>query len=171
VKRFITIPVVGVVALIASLAIAIEASGMTNAAAKSSSAVSVKKISGEGNVLVNSKGLPLYTNNQDRRGKLACKAGCTSVWKPFLARKAPHESVIPGKFALIKQGSEKQVTFKGKPLYTFALDKPGQVNGNNAHDQFGGVKFTWHVVHSGGSSSTGGSTSPGTTTTGGGYGY
>jgi hypothetical protein len=43
------------------------------------------------------------------------------------------------------------VTYNGKRLYTFALDKPGKVTGDGARDSFGGRSFTWHVVHPAGS--------------------
>lgn len=177
-KRFYIIAVAGVVALAVGIAIAMGASSSMGATSKSSGTVSVK-----GNVLVNAKGLALYTNNKDRRSMPACNGACLSFWKPFIAKKAPADSSIAGKFALVKRGSARQVTFKGRPLYTFVLDKPGQVSGNNAHDAFGGVKFTWHVVHAqvkGSPSTTTSSnttttnttnTNTNTSTTGGGYGY
>jgi predicted lipoprotein with Yx(FWY)xxD motif len=55
-----------------------------------------------------------------------------------------------------------QVTYRGKPLYTFAEDSsPGTVTGNGAQDQFGGQQFTWHVASVGAVSSTGTSTGRG----------
>jgi predicted lipoprotein with Yx(FWY)xxD motif len=39
------------------------------------------------------------------------------------------------------------VTYQGKRLYTFTLDKPGKVTGDGFMDAFGDHKFTWHVVH------------------------
>jgi hypothetical protein len=45
-----------------------------------------------------------------------------------------------------------QLTYNGKPLYTFRLDlAPGQAHGNNFTDHFGGISFTWHAVTTSGS--------------------
>jgi predicted lipoprotein with Yx(FWY)xxD motif len=55
-----------------------------------------------------------------------------------------------------------QVTYEGKPLYTFVEDtRPGQVTGNGFHDQFGGQQFTWEVASVGAVSSTSTSTGRG----------
>jgi hypothetical protein len=59
-----------------------------------------------------------------------------------------------------------QVTYNGKRLYTFTLDHPGQVTGDNFRDAFGGQAFTWHVARIGKGSSSSGSGGYG-----GGYGY
>ena len=40
-------------------------------------------------------------------------------------------------------GGKSQVTFGGKPLYTFVQDSPGQPTGNGAMDSFDGTSFTW----------------------------
>ena len=54
--------------------------------------------------------------------------------------------------AAVEGGS--QVTFGGKPLYTFVQDSPGQVTGNGVTDSFGGTSFTWTVASTGQVSST-----------------
>jgi predicted lipoprotein with Yx(FWY)xxD motif len=167
VKRFLIIAIAGAVTLVAGIAVAMGASNAMGATSKGG-VVSVKQISGKGSILVSAKGLALYTNNQDRQGMLVCNVACVSFWKPLTASKAPTISSLPGKFALVKRGSLKQVTYRGKPLYTFALDKSGQVSGDGAHDAFGGHNFTWHVVHAGKATSSQ-TTSTGTGT--GPYGY
>jgi predicted lipoprotein with Yx(FWY)xxD motif len=41
----------------------------------------------------------------------------------------------------------EQLTFQGKPLYTFKLDtKAGEAKGNNLTDAFSGVDFTWRAA-------------------------
>jgi predicted lipoprotein with Yx(FWY)xxD motif len=167
VKRFLIIAIAGAVTLVAGIALAMGASSGMGATSKGG-IVSVKQVGSKGSILVNAKGLALYTNNQDRQGMLVCNGACLSFWKPLTASKAPTISSLPGKFALVKRGGLKQVTYRGKPLYTFVLDKSGQVSGDSAHDAFGGHKFTWHVVHAGNA------TSPPTTSTSTGsgpYGY
>jgi hypothetical protein len=67
-----------------------------------------------------------------------------------------------------------QVTYNGKPLYTFSQDQPGQVTGDGFQDAFNGQQFTWHVVtasNSGGASQSGGSSSGNASSSGGGSGY
>ena len=62
---------------------------------------------------------------------------------------------------------KRQVTWNGKPLYTFVEDGgPGKVSGNGASDHFDGKSFTWHVATIGKAAPA-----PTTTQTGGGYGY
>jgi hypothetical protein len=40
-----------------------------------------------------------------------------------------------------------QLTFNGRPLYTFPLDQAaGQAHGNNFSDRFGSTSFTWQAV-------------------------
>jgi len=40
-----------------------------------------------------------------------------------------------------------QLTYNGRPLYTFRLDRsPGQAKGNDFVDDFGSVSFTWRAV-------------------------
>jgi predicted lipoprotein with Yx(FWY)xxD motif len=61
-----------------------------------------------------------------------------------------------------------QLTFQGKPLYTFKLDTgSGQAKGNNVSDAFSGASFSWHAA-----TTTAPASSPSTSSGGGGgYGY
>jgi hypothetical protein len=75
----------------------------------------------------------------------------------------PKGESLPGKLGVAKRpGGARQVTYRGKRLYTFTLDKPGKVTGDGFMDAFSGHKFTWHVVHPSAKSS---STTPPTSTT------
>lgn len=89
-------------------------------------------------VLVDNKGMTLYTFDNDQPGVSNCYGGCASSWPPFVARSG---AGADGDFSLVtrKDGSA-QWAFKGKPLYYWAGDaKPGDMTG----DGVGGV---WHVV-------------------------
>jgi predicted lipoprotein with Yx(FWY)xxD motif len=145
--------------------------------------VSTKSVSGVGTVLVDSSGQALYTNNRDSGMNVACTASCNAIWVPLMAPSGgqPNSSyqAVQSKLGALKSG---QVTFGGKPLYTFVQDSPGQVTGNGVTDNFGGTSFTWTVASTGkvtaGSTSTGSSsgssstsTSSGSGSSGGGYGY
>lgn len=130
-----------------------------------------------GEVLVNGRGLTLYTLSSDAPGHLACTGGCLQVWPPVLL--APGASLTPptGVTGLgrISRPEGTQVTWNGRPLYTYVGDSsPGSVSGQGI-ESFGGV---WKAaVVSGGSGSSPGagattsptSTSP-TSTSSGGYG-
>ena len=165
-RRSIIIGVAAVLALAVSVALAIAASGGMGS---SGATVSVKKLAA-GKVLVDAKGRPLYRNDQERGAMVLCVGQCVKFWKPLISKGAPKGKSLPGKLALAKRpGGAMQVTYNGKRLYTFTLDRPGKVAGDNFRDAFGGQSFTWHVVRAGkGSSSSGSSGSGGY---GGGYGY
>jgi predicted lipoprotein with Yx(FWY)xxD motif len=108
----------------------------------------------------------------DTAGKLACDAGCTGIWVPLAAPQGgPTAAVmtVGSKLGTVmRPDGSSQVTFDGKPLYTFVQDSSGQVTGNGATDEFGGTHFTWTVA-----TAPGGSTAPAATTTqsSGGMGY
>jgi len=95
----------------------------------------VKKADG---ILVTSAGLTVYTFDKDTvEGKSACSGGCIAVWPAVSADdaklSAPYGSIT-------RDDGSKQLTYKGKPLYTFVQDKKaGDRNGDNA-------KEIWHVV-------------------------
>jgi predicted lipoprotein with Yx(FWY)xxD motif len=166
------------------LAIGLAACGGSNSSSSSTASatqtagtantVSTKSISGIGNVLVDSKGDVLYTNNRDSGSKVACTASCTGIWPPLAAPSSGQptsaDSSVQAKLGVVKDpDGSSQVTFGGKPLYTFVQDSPGQATGNGAMDSFGGTSFTWTAAMAGGTP-----TSPSSTTTGssgGGYGY
>jgi predicted lipoprotein with Yx(FWY)xxD motif len=112
-----------------------------------SATVSVKQIGGAGNVLVDKSGQALYENDQEKRGMVLCDGECLSFWMPLTVSGTPKGSSITGKLGVVNRSDgTKQVTYNGKPLYTFYLDKPGKVGGDGFADAFGGQKFTWHVV-------------------------
>ena len=111
-------------------------------------------------MLVTAAGLPLYTNNEDSAAMVQCTGACATVWRPLtVASGSPTGTSAAGSLGVVAlSGGARQVTVNGKPVYTFVADKAGTVGGDNAHDQFGGVKFTWHVVATSGTpASSGGS--------------
>lgn len=161
-RRFLILGAVGAVALVAGLAIAMAATDSGKAT------VSVKQIGKAGKVLVDAKGRALYFNDQER-GKVLCTGECVSFWKPLTVTGTPKAGSLPGKLAVaMRPGGARQVTYRGKRLYTFTLDKPGKVTGDNFKDAFGGHTFTWHVAHPAGAAAAATTT---TTTTGGYPGY
>lgn len=168
-----------------------NASAAANTTAGGSGTVSTKSISGVGTVLVDSQGMALYTNNQDSGMNVACTGSCTAIWVPVMApssgQPSSSDQAVQAKLGTVKSKDGSQVTFGGKPLYTFVQDSPGQVTGNGFTDNFGGTSFTWTVASTGKVSSNatstssgssgggayggGGSSSSGSSSSGGGYGY
>jgi predicted lipoprotein with Yx(FWY)xxD motif len=143
-------------------------SSSSSTPAATSTTVAVKSISGVGDVLVDSAGKALYSSNVEAGGKVMCTGACTSFWKPLTVSGTPTAAGGAGKLSVIKRpDGARQVALDGKPLYTFAQDAPGKVQGNGFSDDFGGEHFTWTAVLAGGKSS--GSTT--TTPPRNGYGY
>jgi predicted lipoprotein with Yx(FWY)xxD motif len=82
-------------------------------------------------------------------GNIKCTGSCLSFWFPVAASSPdPAASGLPGKLGTIHLPNGKtQLTYNGRPLYTFRLDtSPGQAHGNNYTDSFNGSTFTWQVV-------------------------
>jgi predicted lipoprotein with Yx(FWY)xxD motif len=155
-----------VVSLAASGCGGMASAGGSATTSSSGTTVAVKHVDGVGNVLVDSKGDALYSPDQEANGTILCKGSCTSIWVPLTLSgngKPTGSGEVNTMLGTIhRPDGSLQVTYRGKPLYTFAEDSsPGMVTGNGAHDQFGGQQFTWHVASVGAVSSTGTSTSRG----------
>ena len=131
------------------------------AAASHNTVISVRKVPGVGTVLVDRSGKTLYSPQQEANGKIACTGSCLSFWFPVRVAagsdlRAP--SGVPGALGMVHRSALTQLTYNGKPLYTFRLDQaPGQAHGNDFTDHFGGTAFTWHALTtSGAPAQTGG---------------
>jgi predicted lipoprotein with Yx(FWY)xxD motif len=175
------------VAVVALAAIGLAACGGSSNSSNGSTAaattgggsdtVATKSIGSVGTVLVDSTGKALYTNNMDSGMKVACTGECTAIWVPLMApssgQPTSSDQAVQAKLGVVMAGKTgNQVTFDGKPLYTFAQDSAGKVTGNGVTDSFGGTSFTWTVASTG-TTSTSSSTSSGSGggSSGGGYGY
>jgi predicted lipoprotein with Yx(FWY)xxD motif len=173
-KRLLIPAAVVAVALAVGIAIAIAAtngggsgnsmSSPSSSGSTSAATVSAKQISGAGNVLVDSNGMALYANDQEKGGMALCDGACLSFWTPLtISGGTPKGDSLTGKLAVINRpGGDRQVTYNGKLLYTFYEDSPGQVAGDGFDDAFGGRTFTWHVVHASGTTSSSGNGQTGT---------
>jgi predicted lipoprotein with Yx(FWY)xxD motif len=80
------------------------------------------------------RGMTLYTWNQDPIGKATCVDECAKTFIPF---KAPSHASAFGDWSLIDLGDgQKQWALKGKALYTYVKDvDPGSVGGNSPANQ------------------------------------
>ncbi|TCO44962.1 putative lipoprotein with Yx(FWY)xxD motif [Kribbella antiqua] len=112
-----------------------------------SGAVSVRDVSGVGKALVDSAGKTLYFADQEAGGAIMCTADCLAFWFPVEGSDSTAKSMDG--LAVVKRPDtgKSQLTFQGKPLYTFKLDTgPGQSKGNNLEDAFGNITFSWHAA-------------------------
>jgi len=98
-----------------------------------------------GEYLADSQGRALYYFKKDEAGKSNCSGDCLANWPAFTQEDfAVPEGFDKKDFDTItrEDNGEKQVTYKGFPLYYFAKDQQeGDVNGQ-------GVKDVWFVVNS-----------------------
>jgi predicted lipoprotein with Yx(FWY)xxD motif len=143
-----------VLGALAALALVATACGGSSGGAAPGSAVSgttamvsVKQVDGMGKVLVDSKGMALYSPEQESGSKVLCTGSCTSIWVP-----------------LTLSGSGKPTGTSDVQAKLGTVDRPDgatQVTGNGFHDRFGGQQFTWEVASVGAVSSTSTSTGRG----------
>ncbi|HEU0041801.1 MAG TPA: hypothetical protein VFQ15_05565 [Jiangellaceae bacterium] len=157
---------------VAALALAACGGGGTDnsttapAAGAEGATVAVADVAGQ-SVLVDASSDPLYTSEQESDGEPLCTSdGCLAFWEPLTAvGDMPTGEVAGGTIGEVtRPDGSVQVTFDGRPLYTFTQDEPGQVNGDGLSDTFDGQTLTWHVVTVDGSTDSG-------PATGGGYDY
>lgn len=96
-------------------------------------------------ILVDAKGMSLYTLSSDTVASSACTGGCAGAWPPLLSATAPTvPTSVTGKLALVKTANGSQVSYNGHLLYRFGDDsKPGDVQGEGLHGPQNGV---WHVA-------------------------
>ncbi len=132
-----------------------------------------------GPILVDAKGIALYTATGDTASHTGCTGTCLKFWPPLLLPAGQTQpSAGPGVTGLgtFTRAEGTQVTYHGKPLYTWVNDmRPGQVTGQGVVDSGG----TWFVATvSAGSSNSGAATpstppasTPPTTAPGGGVSY
>ncbi len=142
-------------------------------AASHGPAVSARKLPGVGTVLVDRSGKTVYSPQQEAHGKILCTGSCLSFWFPVSVATGTQLQAaagVSGTLGTLHRSDDglTQVTYNGRPLYTFRLDQgPGELHGNNFSDQFGGTSFTWQAVAaSGAAASSSQSAKPG-----GGYSY
>ncbi len=94
-------------------------------------------------VLTTLAGRTLYTLSAETGGTFICKGGCLAAWHPLYIG-AGVKPTGPVKLGTIKRpdNGRRQVTFRGRPLYTFDGDeRTGDANGEGIRDV-----GTWHAA-------------------------
>ena len=91
-------------------------------------------------MLVDAKGMTLYTFDRDPvgSGKSVCNGDCAVKWPPVMAKADDKPS---GDYTIVtRDDGKRQWAFKGKPLYTWPEDQePGDKYGDNYNK-------VWHIV-------------------------
>lgn len=109
----------------ASTPTAAATASATASAAASTPTLRVAKAGGA-DVLVDAKGLTLYTfkNDEAAPGKSVCNAACATNWPPVVVTStATKEAALAGEVGTVtRDDGTKQATYRGKPLYRFAAD-------------------------------------------------
>ena len=87
-------------------------------------------------VLVNRKGMTLYSLSVETRGKFICTDQfCLSLWTPLVVPKGTTPTGALHLGTVRRPDGRVQVSYRGRPVYTFTQDKkPGDVKGNGFKD-------------------------------------
>ena len=91
---------------------------------------------------VNGSGHTVYVFDADLQspGRSVCNGPCAQNWPPMIA---PPGTLPAPDASIVRQDGRNQLTYKGRPMYTFAGDgAPGQTNGDGLN-AFGGI---WHIA-------------------------
>lgn len=93
-------------------------------------------------ILTTTRGRTLYSLSAETKGRFICTGACASTWRPLVVP-AGVKPTGPVKLDTIERPDGKtQVTFKGRPLYSFSGDsKAGDINGEGIKDV-----GTWHAA-------------------------
>jgi predicted lipoprotein with Yx(FWY)xxD motif len=151
------------VALVAVVALA-SASGSSRSATKVKSGHALGKT-----VLVNSAGRTLYSLSAETHRRFICTGSCLSLWHPLFATGGKKPTGARSLGTVKRPEGKLQVTYKGRPLYTFSGDhKRGDAMGEGLKDV--GV---WHaaVVSSASKAPAAAPQQPTTTSPSNSYGY
>lgn len=122
----------------AVIAAAVLSLGTTFALAQTAEPAKVGETS-KGKVLVDTKGMTLYTLDRDTTpNKSTCNGQCATNWPPLMVS---GDAKAMGSWTVVtRDDGGKQWAYKGKPLYFWKDDKkPGDVEGDNRGN-------VWHVA-------------------------
>jgi predicted lipoprotein with Yx(FWY)xxD motif len=121
----------GVALVVAVMLAATEATATSGApAATATTTLKTAQVNGS-SVLVNGHGLTVYTFAPDGTNRSVCYGSCAAYWPPVTGRPSPGAGVTGVLGTARRTDGTLQVTYNGRPLYTYVGDSgPGQANGN-----------------------------------------
>jgi predicted lipoprotein with Yx(FWY)xxD motif len=123
--------------------------GDDEGSASSDATVSVANVDGVGDVLVDAEGSALYASEQESDGAVRCVDECAAIWLPLTVDgESTGGDELEADLGVVERpDGAQQVSFGGRPLYTFIEDaSAGVVTGNGLSDSFDDQEFSWHVV-------------------------
>jgi predicted lipoprotein with Yx(FWY)xxD motif len=126
---------IAALAAVAALAVVSGAAGAVSRASGKAAAVDVRKTK-LGTVLVDAQGRTLYDFVKDKKGKSTCAGSCARFWPPLMTAGRPKagKGVHAKLLGTTRRSNGTQVTYDGRPLYTYAGDsKAGQTNGQGSN--------------------------------------
>lgn len=131
------IAVLSALAILLALSASAFASGSSKVVAKETQSESLGAT-----VLTRTNGHTLYSLSVETHGRFVCTGGCLGTWKPLVVPRGVKPKG-PVKLGTIRRPDGKtQVTFKGRPLYSFYGDTTaGEANGEGFKDV-----GTWHAA-------------------------
>jgi predicted lipoprotein with Yx(FWY)xxD motif len=90
----------------------------------------------------------VYVFQRDSRNRSRCFGECAQLWPPVYTSGKPiaGKGVRRSLLGSIKRGKRRQVTYAGKPLYTYVHEDPGQVL---CHRVFLNGGYWWVVAPNG----------------------
>jgi len=133
------------IAIVAAVAVLAAAALFSSLAA----AATTKRVVGEAHsnslgstVLAANNGLTLYSLSAEKNGRFICTGSCLKDWHPLVVA-AGVKPAGPVALGTIKRpDGRRQVTFEGRPLYTFDGDsRKGEASGEGIKDV-----GTWHAA-------------------------
>ena len=135
-----------VAAVVAGVAAAVVAVAGASGTARAAHVVRLAKNARLGtSVLVNRKGLTLYSLSAETHGRFICTGACLSLWTPLVVARGARPVGASALATIRRPDGRTQVTYRGLPLYTFDEDrKPGDAKGNGFKDV-----GTWRVAATG----------------------
>jgi predicted lipoprotein with Yx(FWY)xxD motif len=100
----------------------------------------VKNVEGEA-LLANSFNKTLYVFDVDQgKATSACNGGCSEIWPPYILS-AAESAAVKAPFGVVQRTSQQpQLTFNGRPVYTYAFDREA------GDDQGNGLGNVWHYI-------------------------
>ena len=146
--RGLLLAAAGIAGLVAAFAVAAHGSGSGSVRV----VMTAKNKTLGKTILVNLRGMTLYSLSAERHGRFICKdSACLALWKPLVVKSGVKPTGVRGLATIRRPDRRIQVTYRGGPLYRFTGDhKRGDVKGNGFKDV-----GTWRVVVVGSSGSTG----------------
>jgi predicted lipoprotein with Yx(FWY)xxD motif len=104
-----------------------------------------------GTVVVDASGKTLYLSEQEVGGVVRCTGICLETWAPLTVDSTSTPRGDSGVLAEVgtvrRPDGRLQITYAGRPLYTYAHDgAAGDAKGDGVYDVFGGHHFRWHVA-------------------------